>query len=94
MNTPEYIRYLANREDPQLYIKEQEVEVEVNGWKGGEEEPQVLFNPASLYEFNIDRARQEGGIHYLTYTVGRSSKSLAGEEIYRWRGNLMIRANR
>jgi dynamin-binding protein len=34
------------------------------------EEPNVLFTAASVYEFNIDRARQEGGIPYLTYVVG------------------------
>lgn len=32
--------------------------------------PKVLFVVASLYEFNIDRARQEGGYPYLTYVVG------------------------
>lgn len=35
-----------------------------------EEEPSVLFTAASVYEFNIDRARQEGGIPYLTYVAG------------------------
>ena len=33
-------------------------------------EPDALFTAASVYEFNIDRARQEGGIPYLTYTAG------------------------
>ena len=36
----------------------------------GEDEPEVLFTAASVYEFNIDRARQEGGIPYLTYVAG------------------------
>lgn len=36
----------------------------------GDEEPEVLFTAASVYEFNIDRARQEGGIPYLTYVGG------------------------
>jgi len=30
----------------------------------------VLFLAASVYEFNIDRARQEGGYPYLTYVAG------------------------
>lgn len=34
------------------------------------DEPTVLFTAASVYEFNIDRARQEGGIPYLTYVAG------------------------
>ena len=36
----------------------------------GEDEPLVLFTAASIYEFNIDRERQEGGIPYLTYVAG------------------------
>ena len=36
----------------------------------GGEEPFVLFTAASVYEFNIDRARQEAGIPYLTYVAG------------------------
>jgi hypothetical protein len=30
----------------------------------------VLFLVASIYEFNIDRARREGGYPYLTYVAG------------------------
>ena len=30
----------------------------------------VLFTVASIYEFNIDRARSEAGWPYLTYTSG------------------------
>ena len=30
----------------------------------------VLFPVASVYEFNIDRARREAGIPYLTYVTG------------------------
>ena len=33
-------------------------------------EPQVLFLAASIYEFNIDRARREAGYPYLTYLAG------------------------
>ena len=33
-------------------------------------EPQVLFLAASIYEFNIDRARREAGYPYLTYVAG------------------------
>jgi len=33
-------------------------------------EPQVLFTAASVYEFNIDRARREAGFPYLTYVTG------------------------
>ncbi|KAI9880068.1 MAG: hypothetical protein M1823_006771 [Watsoniomyces obsoletus] len=36
----------------------------------GEDEPDVLFAAASVYEFNINGARQEGGIPYLTYVTG------------------------
>ncbi|KAE8353882.1 hypothetical protein BDV28DRAFT_132277 [Aspergillus coremiiformis] len=32
--------------------------------------PVVLFLAASIYEFNIDRARREAGYPYLTYVVG------------------------
>lgn len=32
--------------------------------------PTVLFLAASIYEFNIDRARREAGYPYLTYVVG------------------------
>ncbi|RMZ79165.1 hypothetical protein DV738_g3552, partial [Chaetothyriales sp. CBS 135597] len=31
---------------------------------------EVLFTVASMYEFNIDRTRQEAGLPYLTYSVG------------------------
>ena len=41
-----------------------------HGLDAGENEPHVLFTAASVYEFNIDRARQEGGIPYLTYVAG------------------------
>ncbi|EXJ64831.1 hypothetical protein A1O7_01169 [Cladophialophora yegresii CBS 114405] len=34
------------------------------------EEPGVLFTAASVYEFNIDRSRQQGGFRYLTYVTG------------------------
>jgi dynamin-binding protein len=30
----------------------------------------VLFPVASVYEFNIDRARREAGFPYLTYVTG------------------------
>lgn len=33
-------------------------------------EPQVLFTAASVYEFNIDRARRDAGFPYLTYVTG------------------------
>lgn len=33
-------------------------------------EPKVLFLAASIYEFNIDRARREAGYQYLTYVAG------------------------
>jgi hypothetical protein len=33
-------------------------------------DPKVLFLAASLYEFNIDRARREAGYSYLTYVAG------------------------
>ena len=33
-------------------------------------EPGVLFTAASVYEFNIDRSRQQGGFRYLTYVTG------------------------
>ncbi|KAJ5717405.1 hypothetical protein N7488_003051 [Penicillium malachiteum] len=36
----------------------------------GAKEPQALFTAASLYEFNIDRARREAGYPYLTYVAG------------------------
>ncbi len=34
------------------------------------DEPGVLFTAASVYEFNIDRSRQQGGFRYLTYVAG------------------------
>ncbi|KIW72632.1 hypothetical protein PV04_00814 [Phialophora macrospora] len=34
------------------------------------DEPGVLFTAASVYEFNIDRSRQQGGFRYLTYVTG------------------------
>ncbi|KAJ5902252.1 hypothetical protein N7495_002780 [Penicillium taxi] len=33
-------------------------------------EPSILFLAASIYEFNIDRARREAGYPYLTYVPG------------------------
>lgn len=33
-------------------------------------EPKVLFLAASIYQFNIDRARREAGYPYLTYVAG------------------------
>lgn len=33
-------------------------------------DPKVLFTAASVYEFNIDRARREAGFPYLTYVTG------------------------
>lgn len=33
-------------------------------------QPKVLFLAASIYEFNIDRARREAGYPYLTYVAG------------------------
>lgn len=44
----------------------QEVESEADVVK----EPTVLFLAASIYEFNIDRARREAGYPYLTYVAG------------------------
>ncbi|MCJ1319427.1 hypothetical protein MMC15_004763 [Xylographa vitiligo] len=35
-----------------------------------EKKPSVLFLAASVYEFNIDRARREAGYPYLTYVAG------------------------
>lgn len=35
-----------------------------------QQEPGVLFTAASVYEFNIDRSRQQGGFRYLTYVTG------------------------
>ncbi|MCJ1286882.1 hypothetical protein MMC26_006228 [Xylographa opegraphella] len=35
-----------------------------------EKQPNVLFLAASVYEFNIDRARREAGYPYLTYVAG------------------------
>ncbi|KAJ9602430.1 hypothetical protein H2200_012972 [Cladophialophora chaetospira] len=37
---------------------------------GTRNEPGVLFTAASVYEFNIDRSRQQGGFRYLTYVTG------------------------
>jgi len=37
---------------------------------GPRQEPDVLFTAASVYEFNIDRSRQQGGFQYLTYVTG------------------------
>ncbi|PYH96898.1 hypothetical protein BO71DRAFT_157963 [Aspergillus ellipticus CBS 707.79] len=37
---------------------------------GPPKEPTVLFLAASIYEFNIDRARREAGYPYLTYVAG------------------------
>lgn len=37
---------------------------------GPPKEPKVLFLAASVYEFNIDRARREAGYPYLTYVAG------------------------
>lgn len=34
------------------------------------DDPKVLFTAASVYEFNIDRARREAGFPYLTYVTG------------------------
>jgi hypothetical protein len=36
----------------------------------GFNDPEVLFLAASMYEFNIDRARREAGYPYLTYVTG------------------------
>ncbi|TPX23036.1 hypothetical protein DIZ76_014918 [Coccidioides immitis] len=36
----------------------------------GPKEPKVLFLAASMFEFNIDRARREAGYPYLTYVAG------------------------
>jgi hypothetical protein len=44
-----------------------------NGTEAEEEpgnNPEVLFTAASVYEFNIDRSRQQGGFRYLTYVAG------------------------
>ncbi|KLJ05616.1 hypothetical protein EMPG_10893 [Blastomyces silverae] len=35
-----------------------------------QKDPAVLFPVASLFEFNIDRARREAGYPYLTYVAG------------------------
>ena len=36
----------------------------------------VIFLAASVYEFNIDRARKTGGFPYLTYVAGEASPAL------------------
>ncbi|KAK4955381.1 hypothetical protein LTR28_006136 [Elasticomyces elasticus] len=38
--------------------------------KQAPEDMTVLYVAASLYEFNIDRERKEGGFPYLTYAQG------------------------
>ena len=43
---------------------------EEEGTAGPTHEPGVLFTAASVYEFNIDRSRQQGGFRYLTYMPG------------------------
>ncbi|KIW42432.1 uncharacterized protein PV06_05984 [Exophiala oligosperma] len=43
---------------------------EEDGTTGPTREPGVLFTAASVYEFNIDRSRQQGGFRYLTYMPG------------------------
>ena len=40
------------------------------GANGSPKQPKVLFLAASIYEFNIDRARREAGYPYLTYVAG------------------------
>ena len=42
----------------------------------GRREPNVLFLAASVYEFNIDRARREAGYPYLTYVAGEVRRHL------------------
>ena len=42
----------------------------------GQKEFNVLFLAASVYEFNIDRARREAGYPYLTYVAGEVSRSV------------------
>ena len=41
--------------------------------EGQQRDPKVIFLAASLFEFNIDRARQEAGYPYLTYVPGEVS---------------------
>jgi len=43
---------------------------EANAEPESAQEPGVLFTAASVYEFNIDRSRQQGGFRYLTYVTG------------------------
>lgn len=43
---------------------------ETNAESESGREPGVLFTAASVYEFNIDRSRQQGGFRYLTYVTG------------------------
>lgn len=41
----------------------------------GQKDFNVIFLAASVYEFNIDRARKEAGYPYLTYVAGEVSSS-------------------
>jgi hypothetical protein len=44
--------------------------VEAGNEQEGQKNAEVLFTAASVYEFNIDRSRQQGGFRYLTYVAG------------------------
>lgn len=46
------------------------------GPRDDQKDPRVIFLAASLFEFNIDRARQEAGYPYLTYVPGEVSMIL------------------
>ncbi|KAM5443161.1 hypothetical protein MferCBS31731_002037 [Microsporum ferrugineum] len=40
------------------------------GYTSAPKQPSILFLAASMFEFNIDRARREAGYPYLTYVAG------------------------
>ncbi len=48
--------------------------------QSGRKEFKVLFLAASVYEFNIDRARKEAGYPYLTYVAGEVRDSVGTVE--------------
>ena len=50
--------------------RDQSPDVESGGGGRGDQDFNVLFLAASVYEFNIDRARREAGYPYLTYVAG------------------------
>ena len=48
----------------------------------GSKDYNVIFLAASVYEFNIDRARKEAGYPYLTYVAGEVSNLIITEEYW------------